>query len=101
MKCLACNRAATDMHHLIITRQMARGVPKSSKDFWRIVESAKNKYPLCNNCHLNYGGKMGHISRSDGLALLRSVLGPKKADEIFESVLREAEQYTKIKFSRM
>lgn len=100
MKCLACYRKATDMHHLIITKAMARGVPKANKDFWRVVESDRNKYPLCNSCHLNYGGKMGHLSRGEGLALLRSVLGP-KADELFEAVLKEAEQYTKIPFPRM
>ena len=101
MKCIACDRTATDMHHLIITRSMARGVPKSNKKFWNVVESPQNKYPLCHNCHLNSGGSMGHLSRADGLDLLRSSIGRQRADEIFETVLRDAEQYTKTKFARV
>jgi len=89
------------MHHLIVTRSMARSVPKSNKDFWRIVESARNKYPLCNNCHLNYGGKMGHISRKDGLNLLRNAIGADAADKLFETVLSDAEKHLKVNLARL
>lgn len=101
MKCIACDRTATDMHHLIITRSMARGVPKSNKKFWNVVESPRNKYPICHDCHLNYGGIMGHLSRAGGLILLRSVIGKQRADETFESVMRDAEQHVKVKFARV
>lgn len=101
MVCISCGALATDQHHLIVTKAMARGVPRQKKAFWELVESKKNKWPLCNGCHINANGQLGHITRRGGLALLEKYLGHKAAHNLFEDVLVEAERHTKTKFARV
>lgn len=92
MICWLCDkRKATEQHHALITKAMARGCSKELQDH---IENVLNKIPVCQRCHTG----RGHVSRREIKAVMLRHRVTEKAIECF---FDEADKLVKIPFTRI
>lgn len=92
MTCWICEkRKATEHHHVLITRAMARGCSQALLDH---IEKWPNRIPVCQQCHTG----RGHVSRQKMKAIMLKHMITEKMIEVF---FEEADKLVKLPFTRI